>query len=623
MRSGFCGSGASISSFIQAAPLTTKGFSWHNWRVIHRVFPLLVMLAGSNRSADTDPAGTSLIRSALPAIQAFHRDEVKTGAILRVVYFHPADRDPLPEYQERLDRIMEDVSAFYRDGLRGFGHECDGIPYEKKDGRLRLHVVRGKKPASAYSYASGDEIEREIQNALGFSRKYVLAIHALCHREADGRYVFNAPYYGYAGRGQGFCHAADCDLLDPNLLSDTSPMVITEHYHPRWEMTVGQFNAKYLGGIAHELGHALGLYHEKGCIDEPTTPVSLMSNGNLHYREHLHGGQRAAYLSRTAALSLLSHPLLSGTDRERWSDPQAEFVDLKLEAAGPALRLRGQVRAGIPAYAVVAYVWTMQGDEHFARPYPVVLTEEGRFDIQVSDLMQTHAYALRLVSFHVNGARRVINRDFGHDASGRPVAPWVVRETERAVLQQQPDAKSLLTDEAIARASTGDQRLLRILRDVLEPPPLIDLAATDQSSAYLSDADWENASVGWGQPARNHYWFDQQIRNQVFLQIGGHIHDKGLYAHSASRYVFDLAGRWKQFEVTIGLHDHAHTQGSAVFRVLGDGRELYRSRVLHANSHDKPVIDVTGVRTLELLCEGAEGHNHNSWAIWADPELKR
>lgn len=125
-----------------------------------------------------------------------------------------------------------DVSAFYRGGLRRFGHDCNGIPCEKKDGRLHLHVVRRKR-AAAYSYVSGDVIEREIQEALGCSQKYVFANHALCHREANGRYVFNAPYYGYAGRGAGFCHAADCDLLDPRLLSDTNPMVIAEHYNPR------------------------------------------------------------------------------------------------------------------------------------------------------------------------------------------------------------------------------------------------------------------------------------------------------------------------------------------------------------------------------------------------------
>lgn len=34
-----------------------------------------------------------------------------------------------------------------------------------------------------------------------------------------------------------------------------------------------------------------------------------------------------------------------------------------------------------------------------------------------------HNAQVRPVSFHVNGARQIINRDFGHDASGHPVSP--------------------------------------------------------------------------------------------------------------------------------------------------------------------------------------------------------
>jgi hypothetical protein len=34
-------------------------------------------------------------------------------------------------------------------------------------------------------------------------------------------------------------------------------------------------------------------------------------------------------------------------------------------------------------------------------------------------------------------------------------------------------------------------------------------------------------------------------------------------------------------------------------------------------------LDVSHVKDLELLADGGEGHNHNSWAVWADPEVLR
>jgi hypothetical protein len=58
---------------------------------------------------------------------AFHAGEQPTDSVLRVIYFHPADRDPLPDYAARLDRIMTDISGFYREGLeQRFGVKTGG-----------------------------------------------------------------------------------------------------------------------------------------------------------------------------------------------------------------------------------------------------------------------------------------------------------------------------------------------------------------------------------------------------------------------------------------------------------------------------------------------------------------
>jgi NPCBM/NEW2 domain len=89
----------------------------------------------------------------------------------------------------------------------------------------------------------------------------------------------------------------------------------------------------------------------------------------------------------------------------------------------------------------------------------------------------------------------------------------------------------------------------------------------------------------------------------VFLQLGGRFYDKGLYAHSPSRYAFPVARKWKTFRSTVGLRDGAFAQGSAVFIVLGDGRELYRSAALRAGSQATLSVDIASVTQLELRTE--------------------
>jgi hypothetical protein len=201
---------------------------------------------------------------------------------------------------------------------------------------------------------------------------------------------------------------------------------------------------------------------------------------------------------------------------------------------------------------------------------------------------------------------------------------WLLGRVESAVLANDPSAAELINRDAIQKAPTAELRgKLQVLHDLLDPPAPIDLATAKQKTVYLSDAKWLSAQVGWGQVARNVYDREQAHRNSIYLELKGKFYPKGLYAHSASTYVFELGRKWKTLTATVGLRDGAAKQGSAIFLVRGDGTELYRSPVLRAGDSDEMKIDVSDVERLELIANGAEGHVHNSWAIWVAPQLSR
>ena len=353
-----------------------------------------------------------------------------------------------------------------------------------------------------------------------------------------------------------------------------------------------------------------------------------MGNGNLKYRQDVWGGGPPGYLSRASALQLVSHPLITGSDRGRWDEAGGGFESLAFSTAGGQIRIEGTVTGSAPPYAAVAYVWpTGHKTDHAARTFPVV-TKGGGFTLDL-DGLRPDTYHLKLAGLHANGATTTHEFRFGFDAQGKPdTAPlnagWVVDRAERAVMTRRPEARRLLSDQAIAAAPIPESaRKLRVLRAVLDPPTPIDLAKARGDRVFLSDAAWTTARVGWGQVARNHFWFDDKIQNGVFLTLGGRFYDKGFYAHSPSRYTFAVNRKWKIFRSTIGLRDGALAQGSAVFTVRGDGRELYRSRALRAGVQEDVKLDISRVKELELRTEGGEGHNYNSWAIWADPIVSR
>jgi hypothetical protein len=607
-------------------------------KTLKKIVFVLLLLVSANvlraGGAVADAAGAAMLQEAQQIVAAYHAGQPPATNRLCVVYFVPKDSEPLSNYVERLNRVVTDVSDFYRGEFRRLGIESSGLPLEWRDGKLVIHLVRGKLPADKYHYDSGGETAAEIHAALAGTldteREHVLVFYALCQHTNGGRYVFNAPYYGGGSQRNGLCHAADCELLDPLLLHDTNQTIVyTEHYYPRVKQTVATFNSWYLGGVAHELGHCLGLPHDNGGAAEQSFGVSLMGAGNLTYRQEVWGGGPPTYLGRASVLQLLSHPLFTGSNRGRWDNVKELCDTLAFSATNGMAHIEGAITDAIPAYAVIAYVWGDKADDHMSRTFPCAV-KDGRFALNLDGIKTDHSrrFQLNLSKLHVNGAATTENFTLSFGTSGPDVAAlnaeWLVDRAELALIKARPEARNFLSDMVIDDAPTTEAaRKLRVLRAVLEPPTPLDLQTVMEDSVFLSDAAWTDAKVGWGQVARNHFWFDSNSGSDALLRLDGKFFDKGLYAHSSARYIFPLDGKWKTFTATIGLQDGAAEQGSAVFTVRGDGRELYRSHMLRVGQVADVRVNVSQVKYLELLTEGGEGHNHNSWAVWAEPKVER
>lgn len=105
----------------------------------------------------------------------------------------------------------------------------------------------------------------------------------------------------------------------------------------------------------------------------------------------------------------------------------------------------------------------------------------------------------------------------------------------------------------------------------------------------------------------------------------------GLFLHppqprTSSHVAFHINREFSKMSGGVGISDEmARKQASSqlVFRVIGDGRELWRSRPLRRRgAFESFSVSVRGVEKLELFvdCDGSTGWCH---AVWIDPLLSR
>ena len=186
---------------------------------------------------------------------------------VQILYFHPKDRAPQPGIAAQADRVIKDVQLFYARELENHGLGIKTFTLETDaTGTTVVHQIEGQFSAEYYRDSPFNKIFEEIGTQFGRSKNILLLFFEI---ESD--------ILGHNICGLGGVHRSGGGAAMLPATGDCFSFRI----------------------VAHELGHALGLYHD---FSEPN--LMAASSGYL------------GKLSTCAAESLSVHPAFNALQNE-------------------------------------------------------------------------------------------------------------------------------------------------------------------------------------------------------------------------------------------------------------------------------------------------------------------
>lgn len=553
---------------------------------------------------------------------------------VHLVYWTPSDREPAPRYRERLSAIFEETRAFFAREMErnGFGARTIRLVKES-DGLCRIHLVRGAEPYANYDGKSGRKIRSEcvpVLRAAGLDpdQETIVIFCNMANWDAEKRTMTqNSPYYASGTNRSGTAWQVDSPLLDLALLEAKEPMLQDGQYG---RISPGRYNSIFIGGVIHELGHALGLPHNRERPEQNAAlGTALMGSGNRTYGEERRGEGPGTILTLGEAMRLASHPIFCGSVKGFDAMANAKLLDVKFEPRGKSFTFSARVVADPPAYAVIGYTDPAGGSNYDATTATAVPDRNGRFTLDCRALDPGKAAVLHVVVAQANGAMSSFA-----SFSREPQFPYFVAkdgavDLTAALAKEQLSALVAAVNEKNAEDAAMELRALeqakadapllevaRILAGTLTARPGPAPSEAEGDTCALADAATVEATVGYGRPVSN-----RLPGSDPLLLTGGRLFARGLYAHAPARHVWMLGGKWNRLTgiaALAGGHD-----GSVVLRIVADGRELWHSPRLARGETAPFEVSVQDAQRLELIATDAGDGNRSDWALWLEPTLTR
>lgn len=575
------------------------------------------------------PGEAEKAAAALAILDPWHATDPKPGKrLLHIVSWRPKDRDFPENQEERLPRIMRHIQDFYsREMARnGLGERTFPLD-EDADGKLVIHRVTGEGNYADYGRPDGSRIRKECvpvlkEAGIDPDRETILIFTSLAEWDPEKKTFFHkSPYYASGSHRAGTAWQLDSPELDTRNLGLREPIIQDGEYG---RISLGKHNSIFIGGIAHEMGHAFSLPHCRERADEKAAwGTALMGSGNRSYGDEIRGEGKGSFITLAHALRLASHPQFSGSVKGMNLPTNAEFLDLSVKEAGAGFVVSGKIRSSLPTYAIVAYLDPEGGGDYDSHTSVAIPGEDGSFVMNCEALVAGKPAALRLVACLVNGSTHTwqgsyaVEKDGTLDISAMQLSLELEEFTTALRDRDREKAKALRDGleegsrgraiaDAVLDGTDPDRRMISV-KDV----------PTERTSFPLSRIQPTEASVGWARPAYDHVPSENPL-----LRSGSRIYETGIYAHAEARHRYDLAGSgWKKLTGQCGLP--IQRGGSVVFVILVDGKEVYRSPKTQPGNTHSYEIDLEGATSLELVTEDAGDGKGSDWGLWLEPILTR